>query len=44
LLRNKVEKYRLNNIEDVILIESKDIDGDPVYRVEIKIKYEKNVS
>ena len=44
LLRNKVEKYRLNNIEDIILIESKDTDGDPVYRVELKIKYEKNVS
>jgi len=44
LMRNEVEKYRLNNIEEVMLIESKDTDGDPVYRVELKIKYEKNVS
>jgi len=44
LMRNEVEKYRLNNIEEVILIESKDTDGDPVYRVEIKIKYERNAS
>lgn len=44
LMRNEVEKYRLNNIEDVMLVESKDTDGDPVYCVELKIKYEKNVS
>jgi len=44
LMKNEIEKYRLNNIEDIILIESKDTDGDPVYRVELKIKYEKNVS
>ena len=44
LMRNEIENYRLNNIEDVTLIESKDTDGDPVYRVELKIKYEKNVS
>lgn len=44
LIKNEIEKYRLNNIEDVTLIESKDTDGDPVYRVELKIKYEKNVS
>lgn len=44
LMKNEIEKYRLNNIEDVTLIESKDTDGDQVYRVELKIKYEKNVS
>ena len=44
LMKNEIEKYMLNNIEDIILIESKDTDGDPVYRVELKIKYEKNVS
>lgn len=44
LMKNEIEKYRLNNIEDIILIKSKDTDGDPVYRVELKIKYEKNVS
>jgi hypothetical protein len=43
LMRNEVEKYRLNNIEDIIIIESEDTDGDPVYRVELKIKYEKSV-
>lgn len=44
LMRNEIEKYRLNNIEDVIFIESNDTDGDPVYRLELKIKYEKNAS
>jgi hypothetical protein len=44
LMRNEVKKYRLNNIEDIIIIESRDTDGDPVYRLELKIKYEKNVS
>lgn len=42
LMRNEIEKYRLNNIEDVILIESKDTDGDPVYRIELKLKTEKH--
>src|SRR4030066_1728254 len=44
LMRNEVEKYRLNNIEDIILIESEDTDGDPVYRIKLKIKYERNAS
>ena len=43
-MRNEVEKYRLNNIEDIILIESEDTDGDPVYRIKLKIKYERNAS
>ena len=42
LMRNEIEKYRLNNIEDVILIEFKDTDGDPVYRIELKLKTEKH--
>ena len=44
LMRNEVEKYRLDNIEDIILIESEDTDGDPVYRLKLKIKYERNAS
>ena len=44
LMRNEVEKHRLDKIEDIILIESEDTDGDPVYRLKLKIKYERNAS
>jgi hypothetical protein len=44
LMRNEIEKYSLDNIEDIILIESEDSEGDPVYRIELKLKSEKNAS
>jgi len=38
LMRNEIEKYRLDDIADFKLVESKDTDGDPVYRIELQLK------
>jgi len=38
LMRNEIEKYRLGDIADFKLVESKDTDGDPVYRIELQLK------
>ena len=44
LMRNEMEKHLLDKIEDIILVESEDSEGDPVYRIELKLKSEKNAS
>lgn len=44
LMRNEIEEHRLDDIGDIILVESEDTDGDPVYRIELKLKTEKNTS
>lgn len=40
LMRNEIEKYALDDIEDIILVESEDSEGDPVYRIELHTKSE----
>ncbi|MDZ7623687.1 MAG: hypothetical protein U5J96_04460 [Ignavibacteriaceae bacterium] len=40
LMRNEIEKHLLNNIEEIILVESEDSEGDPVYRIELQLKNE----
>ncbi|HEY6625716.1 MAG TPA: hypothetical protein VIZ21_02060, partial [Ignavibacteriaceae bacterium] len=44
LMRNEIEKHLLDNIEEILLVESEDSEGDPVYRIELKLKSEKNAS
>jgi len=44
LMRNEIEKYRLDDIADFKLVESKDTDGDPVYRIELQLKSENKAS
>lgn len=44
LMRNEIEKYSLNDIDDVVLIESEDSEGDPVYRIELQLKEENKTS
>lgn len=38
LMRNEIEKYSLNDIDDVVLVESEDSERDPVYRIELLLK------
>ena len=38
LMRNEIEKYRLDDIADIKLVESEDSEGDPVYRIELQLK------
>lgn len=38
LFRNQREQYRLNEILNIVLSQSTDIDGDPVYRIEAELK------
>ena len=40
LMRNEIEKYRLDDIADFKLVESEDSEGDPVYRIELQLKRE----
>jgi len=44
LMKNEIEKHLLDNIEEIMLVESEDSEGDPVYRIELKLKSEKNAS
>jgi hypothetical protein len=37
-LKNETETHRLSEIEDVVLNESVDSEGDPFYRIAIKLK------
>lgn len=43
-MKNEIEKHLLDNIEEIMLVESEDSEGDPVYRIELKLKSEKNAS
>lgn len=43
LMRNESESYRLDEIIDITIEESKDSDGDPVYRTELKLGTQKAV-
>jgi hypothetical protein len=44
LLKKETENYRLREIEDVVIDESVDSDGDPFYRIALKLKYDKQVN
>jgi len=44
LMKNEIEKHLLDNIEEIMLVESEDSEGDLVYRIELKLKSEKNAS
>jgi hypothetical protein len=37
LMKNEIEKYRLDDIADFKLVESEDSEGDPVYRIELQL-------
>ena len=37
LLRRQEQSYNLSNIQCVYLLESKDIDGDPVYKISLQL-------
>lgn len=43
LMRNETETYKLNELRDLIIAESQDSEGDPVYHIELKLKTEKRV-
>jgi hypothetical protein len=38
LLKDETENYKLSEIEDVVIDESVDSEGDPFYRVALKLK------
>jgi hypothetical protein len=43
LLRNETEVHKLRDITDITIEESKDSEGDPVYRTELKFRTHKPV-
>jgi hypothetical protein len=43
LLKNETENYSLNEIADVVLDETTDSDGDPFYRIALKLNRDKQV-
>jgi len=43
LLKNETETYKLGEIEDVMLDKTIDSEGDPFYRIALKLKTEKLV-
>ncbi len=43
LMRNVTETYRLSEIADVVLDETTDSDGDPFYRIALKLNRDKQV-
>lgn len=43
LMKNVTETYRLNEIADVVLDETTDSDGDPFYRIALKLNRDKQV-
>ena len=43
LMKNITETYRLSEIADVVLAETTDSDGDPFYRIALKLKRDKQV-
>lgn len=43
LMKNVTENYRLSEIADVVLDETTDSDGDPFYRIALKLNRDKQV-
>jgi len=43
-MKNDSESFPLNKIKDISLAESEDTDGNPVYRIELKLKTKINAS
>jgi hypothetical protein len=43
LMKNVTENYRLSEIKDVVLDETTDPDGDPFYRIALKLNRDKQV-
>lgn len=43
LIRNDIETYMLDEIKDIIIAESSDSDGDPVFRTELSFKTGKKI-
>lgn len=43
LMRNETETYKLKEVRDIIIAESQDSEGDPVYQIELKLFTEKRV-
>lgn len=43
LMKNETETYKLNDIADVVLDKTVDSEGDPYYRIALKLKAEKQV-
>jgi hypothetical protein len=43
LMKNVTETYRLSEIKDVVLDETVDSDGDPFYRIALKLNRDKRV-
>ena len=41
-MKNETEKYQLTEIKNIVVVESKDSDGDPIFSVNIKLKTEKS--
>jgi hypothetical protein len=44
LLKDETETYKLSEIEDVVIDESVDSDGDPFYRVALKLTKDKQIN
>ena len=42
-MKNETETYKLNDIADVVLDKTVDSEGDPYYRIALKLKTEKQV-
>ena len=44
LLKDETETYKLSEIEDVVIDESVDSEGDPFYRVALKLKDQRQIN